>query len=89
MSFSRRLKSHTLPLSASSPSFSRRSDAPSSTQIDVDENEETAAACEITAMPTFKFFKGGKEVRTIMGANADQIKATIEQLGSSITGADF
>ncbi len=55
----------------------------------MDENEETAAACEITAMPTFKFFKGGKEVKTIMGANADQIKATIEQLGSSITGADF
>ena len=37
-------------------------------QVDVDENEETAAACSVSAMPTFKFYKGGQEVKTIVGA---------------------
>ena len=37
-------------------------------QVDVDENEETAAARSVSAMPTFKFYKGGQEVKTIVGA---------------------
>ena len=31
-------------------------------KVDVDENEETAQACGIEAMPTFQFYKGGEKV---------------------------
>lgn len=44
-------------------------------KVDVDENEETAEACEVSAMPTFHFYKDGAKVDTAVGAN----KALIEQ----------
>ena len=49
-------------------------------KVDVDENEETAQHCEIEAMPTFIFFKGGAKVHQIRGADFDGVKAKIEEL---------
>ena len=46
-------------------------------KIDVDDNSEAAEACGITAMPTFKIFKGGKEVDQLTGASEDKLKAML------------
>ena len=48
-------------------------------KVDVDENQETAQACEVTAMPTFKVFKESKEVGMIRGADPAGLKALIQQ----------
>ncbi|GMH55160.1 hypothetical protein TL16_g01832 [Triparma laevis f. inornata] len=37
-------------------------------KVDVDANEETAAACEISAIPTFQYYKGGAKVDELVGA---------------------
>mmetsp|Transcript_13996 Transcript_13996/g.20723 ORF Transcript_13996/g.20723 Transcript_13996/m.20723 type:complete len:106 (+) Transcript_13996:63-380(+) len=42
-------------------------------KIDVDANSETAQAYEIQAMPTFKFFKNGKEIAEVVGADPNKI----------------
>ena len=47
--------------------------------VDVDENEETAAECSISAMPTFIVFKNGKEVDKIRGANETALKSMINK----------
>ncbi|BFZ16647.1 hypothetical protein BsWGS_19686 [Bradybaena similaris] len=49
-------------------------------KIDVDENDETAEQCGISAMPTFQFYKGGQKIDEIVGANQDKIKDKILQL---------
>lgn len=51
-------------------------------KVDVDENQETAAACGITAMPTFKTYKSGKEVATMKGAD----DAALRQMVSTHAG---
>merc|ERR1712066_154608 len=48
-------------------------------KVDVDENDEAAQDAGISAMPTFKLYKGGKEVAELVGANADKLKQLIEQ----------
>ena len=55
-------------------------------KVDVDENEETAEACGIQAMPTFKFFKGKESVVDesgkafeIRGASKDKLRAAVEK----------
>merc|ERR1712188_355410 len=47
-------------------------------KVDVDENEETAAACGIQAMPTFQFYKGGEKVFEFSGASEEKIREAIE-----------
>ena len=47
--------------------------------MDVDDNPETAEACNISCMPTFQFFKGGQKVQEIQGANFEGLKAAIEE----------
>jgi thioredoxin 1 len=49
-------------------------------KIDVDVNEEAAAKCEIRCMPTFQFYKGGKKVDTMEGADIDALKSKVSQL---------
>eukprot|EP00029_Vermamoeba_vermiformis_P012747 TRINITY_DN770_c0_g1_i1.p2 TRINITY_DN770_c0_g1~~TRINITY_DN770_c0_g1_i1.p2 ORF type:complete len:106 (-),score=37.96 TRINITY_DN770_c0_g1_i1:113-430(-) len=46
-------------------------------KVDVDEAEDVAAACGITAMPTFQFFKNGAKVAEFKGANAAKLEETI------------
>lgn len=45
--------------------------------MDVDNNEEVAEKYGISAMPTFKFFKGGEEVAEVVGASEAKIRDTI------------
>merc|ERR1711943_14504 len=43
----------------------------------VDENEETAGACGIQAMPTFQYYKTGAKVHEFSGASEDKIREAI------------
>merc|ERR1712126_228346 len=46
-------------------------------KVDVDENDDLAREHEISAMPTFIFFKNGEKVERFSGANEAKIKETI------------
>ncbi|XP_046849065.1 thioredoxin-like [Xenia sp. Carnegie-2017] len=46
-------------------------------KVDVDENEETAAHCGISAMPTFQLYIDEKKIDSMTGANADKLKALV------------
>nr|AAV73827.1 thioredoxin [Azumapecten farreri] len=46
-------------------------------KVNVDENDETAQACEISAMPTFRFYKSGQTVDEVVGANKGKIEEYI------------
>ena len=50
-------------------------------KVDVDEVSEVAAACEISAMPTFKVFKDGQcqNADTVTGANEAALRALCEK----------
>jgi thioredoxin 1 len=51
-------------------------------KIDVDQAEDLAAEFQVSAMPTFMFFKGGEKVDglTVVGASLDKIKESISKL---------
>ena len=51
-------------------------------KVDVDENDETAEAYKIQAMPTFIFFRGGaqlKDPQPLRGANEAKLRELIEK----------
>ncbi|GFR84269.1 thioredoxin [Elysia marginata] len=48
-------------------------------KVDVDENEETAEAAEVSAMPTFHFYKDGQKVAEAVGANKSLIEEKIKE----------
>ena len=48
-------------------------------KVDVDELPDVAQELGIRAMPTFKFFKDGEEVQSVMGANPQAIEAAIQE----------
>jgi len=48
-------------------------------KVDVDEQEAVAKEEEITAMPTFYFYKGGKKVDSLVGASTEQLLALIQK----------
>ena len=49
-------------------------------KIDVDENQEIAAAHKIRSMPTFLFIKNGKKVAEVNGADANRIQQYLRGL---------
>ena len=49
-------------------------------KVDVDDNDETAAACGIQCMPTFQFFKDGKMVHKMEGADEATLRAKVAEL---------
>ncbi|KAK3606138.1 hypothetical protein CHS0354_010767 [Potamilus streckersoni] len=49
-------------------------------KVDVDKNEETAAACNISAMPTFQFYKNGNKLEEFSGADVEKLKQTVMRL---------
>merc|ERR1712196_268307 len=46
-------------------------------KVDVDENEDTAGACGIQAMPTFQFYKSGTKVHEFSGASEEKIREAL------------
>ena len=46
-------------------------------KVDVDKAKDVAQACAISAMPTFQFFKGGKQVDEVKGADVQQLTTKI------------
>ncbi len=48
-------------------------------KVDVDENPETAATYNVSAMPTFVFIKDGEVVERLMGANPSRLQELIEE----------
>jgi len=49
-------------------------------KVDVDEAEEIAAKCGISAMPTFKVFKNGKMQDELVGASREKLEAMVAKL---------
>uniref|UniRef100_A0A7S3PC09 Thioredoxin domain-containing protein n=1 Tax=Amphora coffeiformis TaxID=265554 RepID=A0A7S3PC09_9STRA len=48
-------------------------------KVDVDENPDTAAKYNVSAMPTFIFIKGGEVIDRLMGANPARLQELIEE----------
>ena len=49
-------------------------------KVDVDAQEKIAQMCGIRAMPTFQFFKDGKKVDELMGADVHTLKSKVAAL---------
>ena len=47
-------------------------------RVDVDKNEETSTLCDITCMPTFIFYKNGKKIDEIQGADLEGLRNKID-----------
>ncbi|CAL8075444.1 unnamed protein product [Calicophoron daubneyi] len=48
-------------------------------KVDVDVDEECSSEYKIECMPTFVFFKEGKEIERFSGADSAKLKAVIEK----------
>ena len=48
-------------------------------KVDVDENNETASSCGVSAMPTFQYFKNGEKVDELIGASESELKSKIQK----------
>jgi thioredoxin 1 len=48
-------------------------------KVDVDELDDVAARAGISAMPTFQFYKGGKKVDELLGADPNRLEALIKK----------
>ncbi|KAK0100166.1 hypothetical protein ONS95_008504 [Cadophora gregata] len=70
------------PCKVISPVFSRLATQHGSSgivfaQVDVDKAKDVAQTCGITAMPTFQFFRGGKKIDEVKGADSQQLSTKI------------
>lgn len=48
-------------------------------KVDVDNVEEVASECAISAMPTFQVWKNGEKVDELVGAAKDNLKALVQK----------
>lgn len=46
-------------------------------KVDVDDVQEVAELCKISAMPTFQVWKDGKKVDELVGASQDRLQALV------------
>ena len=46
-------------------------------KVDVDDAEDVAEKCGVTAMPTFQVWRGGNKVSSLVGASKDKLAALI------------
>mmetsp|Transcript_25931 Transcript_25931/g.40263 ORF Transcript_25931/g.40263 Transcript_25931/m.40263 type:complete len:106 (+) Transcript_25931:240-557(+) len=49
-------------------------------KVDVDEGQDVAAQAGVTCMPTFMFYKDGKKVEQLEGADEATLKANVAKL---------
>jgi thioredoxin 1 len=68
------LKMYTITIALREYSDRRKS------QVDVDTNDETAAACKVSCMPTFQFYKNGNKVGEFSGADEKKLAEMVEKL---------
>lgn len=52
-------------------------------KVDVDQLREVAASAGVTSMPTFKFFKDGKQIAEMSGANPEELRRLVAQHAAS------
>ena len=55
------------------------------TRVDVDENEETAAFANVSAMPTFQTYRNGQKLKEVVGASQEKLLALIHDDNPWIT----
>ncbi|XP_035004476.1 thioredoxin [Hippoglossus stenolepis] len=48
-------------------------------KVDVDDAEEVSALCEIKCMPTFIFYRTGKKVDELSGANSEKLSEMLKK----------
>jgi thioredoxin 1 len=49
-------------------------------KVDVDQAREIASDMQISAMPTFYFFKNGQKVETVVGADPSQLEKALAKI---------
>lgn len=49
-------------------------------KVDVDDAEDVAGECGISAMPTFQFYKGGVKIDEMRGANKEGLATKVAKL---------
>ena len=82
------------PCKAISPGFDRLSKQHEGSisiifaKVDVDKAKDIAQACSITAMPTFQFFKYGKKVDEVKGADVQQLTTKIGYYTAAVAKED-
>ena len=52
-------------------------------EVDVDRAKDISMNLNITAMPTFIFYKGGKEIERLKGANEAKLREALEKLNNA------
>lgn len=58
-------------------------------KCDVDAAKDVASMYRVTAMPTFIFLKGDRELERVKGANRTQLEATVRKYTSGSSGSAF
>ncbi len=70
------------PCQRIAPSFQKLADENPNVlfiKVDVDENEETTAAYDISAMPTFIFIKNKEKVDAMQGADVNKLTSLVQK----------
>ncbi|CAN0412135.1 unnamed protein product [Pylaiella littoralis] len=52
-------------------------------KVDIDDNDGAAQMAAIKSVPTFKFFKGGKEIDSMSGADSNLLEANVARLAEA------